>query len=426
MVSTIVTLIIIVTAVVLMFKRFDVRLSLFICAVALFLIAGKLPQMFVIITQQMTNEKTVVPICTAMGFAYVLKLTECDRHLTHVLIAPLQYAKWLLIPGGIIAAYIVNMAIVSQSSTAAIVGTVLLPLLLAVGIAPTIAGALLLLGSSMGGELFNPGAVEVVKLAELTGKSPTSILAEVLPINLLASVIGLIVFWILVSIASEKRTKTEEKPEINFAINYIKALVPLLPMILLFVVPVVVKLPTEFANNSVAIAAAMLIAIVAAGLTTPKALHNLPTAFFEGAGYAYANIISLVITATIFTEGIKANGLIETLTNALANRAILAKFATLILPFTLAGITGSGSASAIAVMNVLVPIAAKINLEPVKVGTLVSVAAQLGRTMSPVAAVVIMSSTIAQQPPISLVKCVALPLLAGLGVLLIAALCNWI
>ncbi|MDZ8104302.1 MAG: hypothetical protein RM338_01570 [Nostoc sp. DedQUE12a] len=153
MVSTIVTLIIIVTAVVLMFKRFDVRLSLFICAVGLFLLAGKLPQIFVIITQKMTNEKTVVPICTAMVFAYVLKLTECDRHLTHLLLAPLRYGKWLLISGGIIAAYIVNMAIVSQSSTAAIVGTVLLPLLLAVGIAPTIAGALLLLGSSMGGEL---------------------------------------------------------------------------------------------------------------------------------------------------------------------------------------------------------------------------------------------------------------------------------
>jgi DcuC family C4-dicarboxylate transporter len=365
-----------------------------------------------------------------MGFAYVLKFTECDRHLTNLLIAPLRHGKWLLVPGGITAAYIVNMAIVSQSSTAAIVGTVLLPLLLAVGIAPTTAGALLLLGSSMGGELFNPGAVEIVKLAELTGQPAASIVAQVLPINLLASVTALIVFCVLVLVASQKTTITSEVV-INtarpvFKINYIKAFIPLLPMILLFIIPVVVQLPSEFANNSVAIAAAMLIAVVAAGLTTPKTLPNLPTEFFAGAGYAYTNIISLVITATIFTEGIKANGLIETLTNALANRAMLAKFASLILPFTLAGITGSGSAPAIAVMNVLVPIAAKINLEPVKVGTLVAVAAQLGRTMSPVAAVVIMSATIAQQPPLSLVKCVALPLLAGLTMLLIAAFCNWI
>ncbi|WP_242045716.1 MULTISPECIES: hypothetical protein [unclassified Calothrix] len=187
-----------------MFKRIDVRLSLGLCAAGLFLIAGKLPQLFVTISQQMTNEKTVVPICTAMGFAYVLKLTECDRHLTHLLLAPLRQGKWLLIPGGIIAAYIVNMALISQSSTAAIVGTVLLPLLQAAGIAPVIGGSLLLLGSSMGGELFNSGAVEIIKLADLTKQSNTTIVARVLPVNLLASITALIVFCILVFILSKK------------------------------------------------------------------------------------------------------------------------------------------------------------------------------------------------------------------------------
>ena len=199
MLSTFAPLMIILIAIIFMFKRIDVRLSLGLCAAGLFLVAGKLPLFFVTITQQMTNEKTVVPICTAMGFAYVLKLTECDRHLTHLLVAPLRRGKWFLIPGGIIAAYIVNMAIVSQSSTAAIVGTVLLPLLQAVGISSAIAGSLLLLGSSMGGELFNPGAVEIVKLAEPVA----TLVTKVLPVNLLASITALIVFCILV--ASLKR-----------------------------------------------------------------------------------------------------------------------------------------------------------------------------------------------------------------------------
>ncbi|AVZ31468.1 hypothetical protein [Nodularia spumigena] len=204
MLSIFAPLVIIFIAMIFMFKRVDVRLSLGLSATGLFLIAGKLPQLFVTITQQMTNEKTVVPICTAMGFAYVLRLTECDRHLTHLLLAPLRHGRWLLIPGGIIAAYIVNMAIVSQSSTAAIVGTVLLPLLLAVNITPVIAGSLLLLGSSMGGELFNPGAVEIVKLAELTGQPVAKLVAQVLPINLLASITTLIVFCILAVILSQK------------------------------------------------------------------------------------------------------------------------------------------------------------------------------------------------------------------------------
>jgi C4-dicarboxylate transporter, DcuC family len=436
MLSTFAALAIIVIAIIFIFKRVDVRLNLGLCAAGLFLIAGKLPQFFVTISQQMTNEKTVVPICTAMGFAYVLRLTECDRHLTQLLLSPLRRGKFLLIPGGIVAAYIVNMAIVSQSSTAAIVGTVLLPLLQAIGIAPVIGGSLLLLGSSMGGELFNPGAVEIAKLSELTGLPTSKLLAQVLPINLLASVTALVVFCTLVLIlfkktvvVSPEETKNDsavahsDKP---FRVNLIKAVVPLLPLALLFIVPALVKLPPEFSNNSVSIAAVMLIAVTVAGLTTPKESPRLAAVFFEGAGFAYANIISIFIAAMIFTKGVEANGLIEILTNELTNRPVAVKVASLILPFTLSAATGSGSAPALAVMNILVPVATKMNLDPVNIGALTAVAAQLGRTMSPVAAVVIMSATISQQSPLSLVKYVALPLLTGFLAVLVATLFNWV
>src|SRR5436305_5202625 len=30
-----------------------------------------------------SNEKFVVPICSAMGFAFVLRETQCDQHLVH-------------------------------------------------------------------------------------------------------------------------------------------------------------------------------------------------------------------------------------------------------------------------------------------------------------------------------------------------------
>jgi C4-dicarboxylate transporter, DcuC family len=46
--------------------------------------------------------------------------------------------------------------------------------------------------------------------------------------------------------------------------------------------------------------------------------------------------------------------------------------------------------------------------------------------MSPVAAVVIMSATISEQLPLSLVKYVALPLLVGFFVVLVATLFNWV
>ena len=106
-----------------------------------------------------------------MGFAHVLRLTECDRHLVLLLVRPLRRMRALLIPGGIAAGYLINTTIVSQAATAAVLGPVLIPLLRAGGLGTAAAGAILLLGSSMGGELFNPGAVEIAKLSELSTAS---------------------------------------------------------------------------------------------------------------------------------------------------------------------------------------------------------------------------------------------------------------
>ena len=46
-----------------------------------------------------SNEKFVVPICSAMGFAYVLRATGCDRHMVRVLVAPLRRVRFLMVPG---------------------------------------------------------------------------------------------------------------------------------------------------------------------------------------------------------------------------------------------------------------------------------------------------------------------------------------
>src|SRR4051812_9592818 len=187
-------------------KRVDVRLVLLVAAAVLFASARQFSSFFVFVTREMVNEKTVVPICSAMGFASVVKLTACDQHLVRLLLRPLGYARPLLVPGGIAAAFLVNTAIVSQSSAAATVGAVLVPLLLAGGVTAETAGAALLLGASVGGELFNPGAVEIVTLAKLTGRPPVDVVRGVMPANLLASGVALAVFWTL-AVAYERRAR---------------------------------------------------------------------------------------------------------------------------------------------------------------------------------------------------------------------------
>jgi len=410
-------------------RRVDVRLVLGMSAFLLFLLASSPAQFFVVFAAEMANVRTVVPICSAMGFAYVMKLTRCDRHLVHMLVRPLRHARPLLIPGGVVVGYVVNMAIVSQSSTAATVGPVLVPLVVAAGVPLTVAGAMLLLGASMGGELFNPGAVEIVTLSQLTGAGPTATVMAVIPANLVACGVALAVFWWRAArrtaepAEDEFREAAEEERE--FRLNVGRALVPLLPLAILFVLNGLsykgyVTLPKEL-DTSVLILAAMLVGTVVAAALTPQLAGETAREFFHGAGFAYTHVISLIVTATAFTEGIKANGLIELLTQALAGQPLLTVLASLSMPWLLAVVGGSGIAPAVAVMKVLVPVAADLGLDPARLGAYSAVAAQLGRTMSPAAAVVMMSATVSGRPPFELLRQVTPPLLAGLGALALAA-----
>src|SRR5205823_3572352 len=83
-----------------------------------------------------------------------------------LLVGPLRRVRFLLVPGTVVVSFLVNIPIISQTSTAATVGPVMMPLLQATGISSTSAGAALLLGSSIGGELLNPGAPEFQTIME--------------------------------------------------------------------------------------------------------------------------------------------------------------------------------------------------------------------------------------------------------------------
>jgi DcuC family C4-dicarboxylate transporter len=124
----ILTLLIIAATVYLMVRRVEVRLVLLGAGLLLALLAGKPLLIADTFTRGMVTSM-VAPICAAMGFAAVMSVTGCDKHLVHLLLAPLRRARYLALPGGILVAYLVNMAVPSQTSTAAALGPILAPLL---------------------------------------------------------------------------------------------------------------------------------------------------------------------------------------------------------------------------------------------------------------------------------------------------------
>jgi C4-dicarboxylate transporter, DcuC family len=408
----------------------DVRLVLLIGALPLFLATGTMPQMLGKMVAEMANPATVVPIGSAVGFAFVLRTTGCDRHLVELLMVPIRRVRPLLIPGGIAAGYLINTTIVSQAGTASVLGPILLPLLRAGGLDPARAGAVLLLGASMGGELFNPGAVEMRKLAELTGLNGPELIRRSAGLNLLACSAALLTFWILaIRRARSKAAEPAEdlpRPESaapTFRVNLFKAIVPILPLAILLGEPLLgAWSPLRGIEGPPRILSAMLIGIVAAGMASPGSIRALAPAFFEGAGYAYHHVISLIVAASTFAEGIRLSGLIAIVIRSMASWPDLAMAAGMVAPWCLAVISGTGIAPAVAVMEFFVPAAGSMGLDPVRLGTVSALGAHFGRTMSPAAAVVMVCSTLAGARPIELIRQVVPPLLVGGAVLMTAAI----
>ena len=443
-------------AVVGMLRGLDVRLVLLAAAFAMALLAGDVAPILRTFLTTLSNEKFVLPICTAMGFAYVLKFTGCDSHLVRLLLAPVQRVRFLIVPGVVCAGFIVNIPVISQTSTAVCLGTVVVPLMLAAGFSRVTIGSTLLLGSSVGGELLNPGAPELATIRDKVGGDVRSIIPWILPLLLPLLAIATLTFWSLTP--RRERHKSEEQPLPETAVpevrpekvNLLRAAVPLLPLALLFLtgppldlfkIPqrLVVNRPPEQASFAVVgpgatvamearkdsltsgrlIGLAMLIGVGVAAVVTPHKAGGCMKAFFQGAGYAFTHVVSLIVVAHCFGKGLELVGLAQHLGELIQRYPNLLLPLAGVVPVLFGFVCGSGMATTQSLYKFFYDPAISVNAHPIEVGAMVAVGSAIGRTMSPVAAVLLMCCTLTGTKPFQLVRGVAPPLLVGLAVLIL-------
>jgi DcuC family C4-dicarboxylate transporter len=434
----IVAALVIAGTIVLMVRRVDVRLVLLASGLLLALLAGAPLVIADTFTRGMVTAM-VAPICAAMGFAALMHATGCDRHLVHLLLAPVKRWPWLVTPFGILAAYLVNMAVPSQTSTAAALGPILIPLLLAAGHAPVIAGAALLLGASFGGDLLNPGAQDIQAVAGVANLSGSALSLRIIPASLAGMAVATVVFTLLNRLTV--RTAVESAAtgwplvpvpleEVEFRLNLVKALIPLVPIALLLAGyagwPPLAWLITPPAGaewqplaNALPVVRAMLIGALLAVLVGWREITTLTRSFFDGMGNAYAGIISLTITAQCFGAGLAAIGVAEALLRLATETQMLGPLAAG-FPWALSTLSGSGSGPVLAFAQTFLT-QVDPSQDPTRLGALACLGGAFGRTMSPVAAVVVYTSGLVGVAPVPLVARVLPALLAGAAVALAVA-----
>jgi DcuC family C4-dicarboxylate transporter len=223
-------------------------------------------------------------------------------------------------------------------------------------------------------------------------------------------------------------------------INPIKALVPLVPLALLFATSLpdgykLFDVPDQWvmalkdgkrdpAYNTRLIGLAMLIGVLVAAIVTPSKARDCLKEFFAGAGYGFANVVSLIVIATCFGMAIEKAGLAKLLGELIQRVPDLMQPLAALVPLAFAAVSGSGMASTQSLYGFFYEPAKILHLDPVSVGALVSVGSAAGRTMSPVAAVTLMCATLTGTNPFTLAKRVAVPLLVGIAVVVLLRLAS--
>lgn len=397
--------IIILITVYCLMKQYETRLVLFISGVVMAIISGNIMVAFDAFSKSMKNANLIEPIIAAMGFAMVLQITKCDQHLIYLLARSLKNLGPLLVPGAVLATALVNTSITSAGGCSAAVGAILIPVLIGAGVHPAMAGAAVFAGT-YGSPMLNPGFGQIAIVADVAHSTPIEVISNHYHVVLILGLITAVSLTVVAFAKGEHKGYHSDTLDHlqDFKINYIMAIVPMLPLIIL----ILGSTGTVPLFKKFAISHAMLIGCVAAFLATRKNPAKISKAFFKGAGDGFATVFGIITMALVFVSGVQSLGIIDWMIQQMIDNPAIAKISATVGPFLLGVISGSGEAASIAFNQSVTIHADTLGLNALNLGSLAAISGALGRTMSPIAGCAIICAGFAKVNPLELVKRTAL------------------
>lgn len=399
----------IIFAIVMLVLKKDTKTVLLGAGVIMCLAALKPLDAFDAFKDNMIQTGLITSVCSVMGFSFVMKITQVDKHLVHALAKGLVKIRPLLIPGVTISTFIVNVSLNSASGVTAAVGAIFIPLLISMGVKPAMAASSVILGTW--GSMLSPGLDHQSIISQIANVEIIDVVKTHAYTDIITMLAAALYLMILAKILKEDKGYVAENGENgdnaennSFKVNPFFAILPLVPVIMLLVFNIeLVQKHISWATR-IGVPHAMLIGSIICIFATGTKLEKAVNEFFHGMGKGYADIIGIIISAAVFVSGMKALGLIAFFIDALKSATHLVPLAATYGPFILGVITGSGDSSAI-VFNQSVTIHAEsFGYEIVNMGSLAALGGALGRAASPIAGATIIAAGIANISPFEIAK----------------------
>jgi DcuC family C4-dicarboxylate transporter len=262
------------------------------------------------------------------------------------------------------------------------------------------------------------------------------VVAAMIPFAITAILIGAVTLTVVALIKKEnggydpaewEGNADKEEEDANFRINILKAIVPILPLVMLVVGSSMVlgQHGAGVLESDITVPQAMFAGTVIAWLVAVKEVgaQKIAVAFWEGMANAFLNVSILIAAAFVFASGMTAIGLTGALISAMQNAEAIVVPAAVFGPLLIAGLSGSGDGATIAFNNVVTPNAHLFDMTMLDIGNAANIGGALGRTLSPVAGGAIICAALAKVNPMEMAKR-NLPgmIIAGIVVVIMASM----
>ena len=370
-------------------------------------------------------------IMAAGGFSAYMNRVGATEALVRLVITPITKLKqpYLILVLAYVIGQLLFMVIPSAAGLAMLLVVVMMPIIVAAGVSPAAGAAVIATTSAMP---IGPATGTETLAAHTVGLSPAVYFVKhQLPVAI-PTIIAVAITHFFVQRRLDRKGEDEagERSDEQMSSGRVAptwyALFLLLPIILL-----VVFSPLAVKSIQLSTVSAFLLVWVLAVIVELIRNHDrsavlaVANTMFVGMGNIFAKVVSLIITAQLFAEGLKQAGVIKLLVSGaegiglpLWGMAILFTLVVGLVTF----LTGSGVGSFTSFASLAPGIASGLSGNATNLVTPMQFAGGLFRSVSPISGVVITVAGAAGISPMAVVRRTALPTLVGFIVMMALSL----
>lgn len=367
-------------------------------------------------------------IMAVTGYGAYMNHINASKKLAYLAVRPLRAIKnkYLVLAGIYVVGMILKLVITSQAGLALLLLGTVFPVMLALGVHPVLAASTMCLicidwGPNDGSTIF---AAQTAGIPVVQFFTEHQLIVVVSIMVVIALLIPLYYAWVArrEGLDEVEGAAVDDVNDVECPAFYI--LLPFLPLALVLVFSIWPVVPMDV------ITACFISIIVTACIELVRRSDRASVpgdivVVFRAMADAFANIVSIIVAASVFAKGIEMLGGVTILADAISTlqgAAVLTLVLMSLITFAAAMIMGSGAASLYAFGPLVPGIAAKLGIDATAIMVPMEIGTALGRSLSPVAGAVIAVSGYAKVDLMKVIKINMVPICVAMLVNLVVSI----